>query len=73
MNSIIIIIIIIIISSVGIATGYRRDDRGVGVRFSAGARNFSLLYKAQVGSGAHSTTYIIGTGSRFPGGNAAGA
>jgi hypothetical protein len=67
------IIIIIIISSVDIAMGYGRDDRGVGVRFSAGARYSSLLCKAQVSSGAHSTTYITGTGNRFSGGKVAGA
>jgi hypothetical protein len=29
-------------SSVGIATGYGLDDRMIGVRFTAGAGNFSL-------------------------------
>jgi hypothetical protein len=42
-------------SSVGIATSYGLDDRGVGV---------------QAGSGAHPTSYPMGTGGIFPGGKA---
>jgi hypothetical protein len=39
-------------SSVGIALGYRLDDRGSRVRFPAGAGNFSLHHRDQNGSGA---------------------
>jgi hypothetical protein len=40
-------------SSVGIALGYGLDERGSGVRFPAGAGNFSLHHRVQNGSGAH--------------------
>jgi hypothetical protein len=40
-------------SSVGIGLGCSLDDRGVGVRFPAGAINFSLLHKVQLSPGAH--------------------
>jgi hypothetical protein len=39
-------------SSVGIALGYGLDDRGSGVRFAAGAGNFSLHCHIQTGSGS---------------------
>jgi hypothetical protein len=55
-------------SSVGIATGWT-----TGVRFPAGARDFSLLHRVQTGSGAHPASYTIGTGGSFPGDKAAGA
>jgi hypothetical protein len=58
-------------SSLGIATGYGLDDREVGVRIPVGLR-FSLLH-VETGSGAHPTSYPIGTGGSFPGGKAAGA
>jgi hypothetical protein len=38
-------------SSVGIALGYRLDDRGSRVRFPAGAGNISLRHCVQNGSG----------------------
>jgi hypothetical protein len=50
-------------SSVGIATGWT-----AGLRFLAGAGDFSLL---QIGSGANSASYPIGSGGSFPGGKAA--
>jgi hypothetical protein len=54
-------------SAVGIATGYRLDDRGVGVRVLAGWR-FSLLHVVQTGSGVHPTSYPMGIGGgSFPG------
>jgi hypothetical protein len=71
------IIVIIIIgsrdSSVGIALGYGLDDRGSRVRFSAGARNFSLHHRVHNGPGAHPASYPMDTGGAFPGGKAAGA
>jgi hypothetical protein len=60
-------------SPVGIATGYGLDDREVGVRVSVGARNFSLLHVVQIGSGAHPTSYPMGTGDSFPRGKGTGA
>jgi hypothetical protein len=55
-------------SSVGIATGYGLDDRGSRFRFPAGAGNFSLHWRVQTGSGAHPTSYPMGTGGCLPGG-----
>jgi hypothetical protein len=60
-------------SSVGIMTGYGLHDQGSGVRFLAGAGNFSLLHHARTDSGAHSGSYVKGTGDSLPGGKAAGA
>jgi hypothetical protein len=60
-------------SSVGIALGYRLDDRGSRVRFPAGAGNYSLHHRVQNGSGAHPASYPMGTRRSFPGGKAAGA
>jgi hypothetical protein len=48
--------------TVGIATGYGLEGRGVGVRVPAEAR-FSFLHVVQTGSGAHSASYPVGTGS----------
>jgi hypothetical protein len=53
-------------SSVDTAKGYR-----AGVRFSAGATDFTLLLIVQTGSEAHITSYPMGTGSLFPGVKAA--
>jgi hypothetical protein len=53
--------------------GYGLDDRGSGVRFSAGAGNFSLHRRVQNGSAAHPASYPMGTRGSFPGGKAAGA
>jgi hypothetical protein len=61
------------VSSVGIALGYGLDERGSTVRFPAGAGNFSLHHRIQNGSGAHPTSYPMGTRGSFPGGIAAGA
>jgi hypothetical protein len=55
-------------SSVGVAVGYRLDDRGSRFRFPAGAGNFSLYHQVQDGLGAHPASYPMGTG-----GTAAGA
>jgi hypothetical protein len=49
------------------------DDRGSRVRFPAGAGNFSLHHRVQIGSGAHTASFPIGTRDSFPGGKAAGA
>jgi hypothetical protein len=60
-------------SSVGIALGYRLNDRGSRVRFPAGAGNFSLHHRVQNGSGAHPASYPMGIGGSFPWGKVAGA
>jgi hypothetical protein len=60
-------------SSAGIVLGYRMDDWVSGVQFLAGAGNFSLHHRVQNGSGAHPTSYPMGTRGSFCGGNAAGA
>jgi hypothetical protein len=52
-------------SLVGIATGYGLDDRRFGV--------LGVLHVVQTGSGAHPSSYQMGTGECFPGGKAAGA
>jgi hypothetical protein len=59
-------------SSFGIATVYKIGGRGIGVRFPASARDFSLLHSVQTGSGAHPASYTMGTRGCFPGGKAAG-
>jgi hypothetical protein len=53
--------------SVGIALGYRLEDRGSRVRFPAEAGNFSLHRRIQNGSGAHSASHPRGTGVKRPG------
>jgi hypothetical protein len=60
------------VSSVGIATGYGLDDWMIGVRFPAGAGNFSLHYRVQNGSGTHPASCPMGTGGSFCGDKAAG-
>jgi hypothetical protein len=59
-------------SSVGIAVGYRLDDRGSRVRFPAEAGNFSLHHRVQNDSGAHPASYPTGTRDSFPGSKMAG-
>jgi hypothetical protein len=43
-----------------------------GVRVPAEAGNFSPHYHVQIGSGAHSASYPMGSRGFFPGGKAAG-
>jgi hypothetical protein len=59
-------------SSVSIATGNGLNDRMIGVRFPAGAGNLSLRNHVQTGSGAHPTSYPMGTGGFFLGNQVAG-
>jgi hypothetical protein len=54
------------------ALGCGLDDRGSGVRFPAGAGNFSLHHRVRNGSGARPASYPMGTRGSFPGGKAAG-
>jgi hypothetical protein len=60
-------------SSIGIATGYRLDGRGIEVRFSAGAEDFSLLQSVQNDFGAHPAAYTMGARGLLPQGKGAGA
>jgi hypothetical protein len=46
---------------------YRLDDRAIGVRSPAGAKDFSCGLFVQTGSGAHPATCTVGTGGPFPG------
>jgi hypothetical protein len=60
-------------SSVGIATGYGMDGRGLGVRLPAAARDFSLHHSVHAGTETRPDSYIMGTGSYFRRSKAAGA
>jgi hypothetical protein len=48
-------------NSVCTATGYGLDNRMVGIRFPAGAANFSLRQRVHTGYGAHPASYPMGT------------
>jgi hypothetical protein len=52
---------------------YGLDERRSRVQFPEGAGNFYLHHRGQNGSGAHPTSYPMGTEGSFPGGEAAGA
>jgi hypothetical protein len=52
--------------------GYGLYKREIRVRFRVAAKYFSFLHNVQTDSGAHRTTYKLGTGGCFPGGNVAG-
>jgi hypothetical protein len=61
-------------SSGSIVSDYGLDDRAIGVRSPAGAKDFSCSLCVQTGSGAHPASCTMGTGGPFPGGkSAAGA
>jgi hypothetical protein len=69
MPSIIIIIIIIIIINFHYYYYYHHHHQ-----FNYRHRgNFSLYHRVQTGSGAHPTSYPMGTGGFFPGSKTAGA
>jgi hypothetical protein len=62
------------LSSVSIVSDYGLDDRAIGVRSPAVAKDFSSNLCVQTGSGAHPASCTMGTGGPFPGGKiAAGA
>jgi hypothetical protein len=62
------------VSSGSIVSEYGLDDRVIGVRSSAGAKNISSSLCIQTGSGAHPASCTMGSGGPFPGGkSAAGA
>jgi hypothetical protein len=54
-------------SSVSIVSGYGLDDRAIGFRSSAGAKDFSSILCVQTGSEAHPASCTMGTGGPFPG------
>jgi hypothetical protein len=55
------------VSSGSIVSDYELDDRAIGVRSPAGAKDFSSSLCVQTGSGAHPASCIMGTGGPFPG------
>jgi hypothetical protein len=62
------------VSSRSIVSDYGLDDRAIGVRSPAGAKDFSSSLCVQTGSGAHPASCTMDTGGPFPGGkSAAGA
>jgi hypothetical protein len=61
-------------SSGSIVSGYGLDDRAIGVRSPAGAKDIPSNLCVQTGSGARPASCTMGTGVPFPGGkSAAGA
>jgi hypothetical protein len=58
------------ISSGSIVSDYGMDDRAIGVRSQAGAKDFSSSLCVQTGSGAHPASCTMGTEGPFPGGKA---
>jgi hypothetical protein len=58
------------VSSVSIVSDYGLDDRAIGVRSPAGAKDCSSSLCVQTGSGAHPASCTMGTGGPFPGGKA---
>jgi hypothetical protein len=53
-------------SSVSIVSDYGLDDRAIGVRSPAEAKNFSSILCVQTGSRAHPAACTMGTGGPFP-------
>jgi hypothetical protein len=51
-----------------VVSGYGLDDRAIGVRSPAEARDFSSNLCVQSGSGTQPASYVVGTGGPFPGG-----
>jgi hypothetical protein len=61
-------------SSGSIVSDYGLDDRAIGVRSPAEAKDFSSILCVQSGSGAHPASCPMGSGGPFPRGkSAAGA
>jgi hypothetical protein len=54
-------------SSGSIVSDYELDNRAIGVRSQAGAKDFSSNLCVQTGSGAHPASCTMGTGGPFPG------
>jgi hypothetical protein len=58
--------------SIDLAISYGLNKRMIGVRFAAGAGNFSVRHHVQTSSGAHPASYPMGTEGSFCRGKAAG-
>jgi hypothetical protein len=65
------ILILSRVSSGSIVSDYGLDDRAIGVRSPAEAKDFSSNLCVQTGSGAHPASCTMGTGGSFPGGKSA--
>jgi hypothetical protein len=59
------------VSSVSIVSDYGLDDRAIGVRSPAGAKDFSSNLCVQTASEALPASCPMGTGGPFPGGKSA--
>jgi hypothetical protein len=57
-------------SSGSIVSDYGLDDRAIGVRSPAGAKDLSSILYVQTDSGAHPASCTMGTWGTFPGGKA---
>jgi hypothetical protein len=55
------------VSSVSIVSNYGLNDRAVGVRSPAGAKDFFYILFVQTGSGDHPASCTMDTGGPFPG------
>jgi hypothetical protein len=55
------------VSSGSTVSDYGLDNRAIGVRSPAGAKDFSSSLCVQTGSGAHPASCTKGTGGPFPG------
>jgi hypothetical protein len=55
------------VSSGSIVSDCGMDDRAIGVRFPAGAKDFSSSLCVQTGSGVHPASCKMGTRGPFPG------
>jgi hypothetical protein len=53
-------------SSGSIVSDYGLDDRAIGVRSPAGAKDFSFILCVQTGSGVHPASCTVGTGGPLP-------
>jgi hypothetical protein len=53
-------------SSVSIVSDYELDNRAIGVRSPAGAKDFFSILCVQTGSGAHPASCTMGTEGPFP-------
>jgi hypothetical protein len=58
------------VSSGSIVSDYGLDDRAIGIRSPAGAKDFSCSLCVQTGSGAHPASCTMGTEGPFTGGKA---
>jgi hypothetical protein len=58
------------VSSGSVESVYGLDDRAIGVRSPAGAKDFSYTLFVQTGSGAHPASCTMCTGGPFPGAKA---